>query len=370
MNLVLFNPDGSKLLTGASEDGLRLWKVADRKPIWFAKVTDSSQAAFSPDGKTLATGGWSNRLSFRDADSGQETRGVMVEPDAVQRGQGVTIDSLSYSPDGKILATTHHDGLIRFWDPASAKVTKLLRGHEEPVWVVRFSRDGKWAVSGSVDNTVRVWDVASGMEVLTLAGQDAWIHEVQFSPDGKSILATGGTEALLWRARPRDPLGKDAEAVWNDLTSPDAKKAYWAVWSLSSLGDKLTPFLEKRIEPAKETDKEKVAKLIVDLDSDQFATREAAAKELAKLGDRAGAALRKAVKSPSSREVERQITQLLNALDQGPTSEDLRRSRAIQVLELAGTPESRKLLEAWAKGAPGARLTEEAKSAVERLERR
>jgi hypothetical protein len=110
--------------------------------------------------------------------------------------------------------------------------------------------------------------------------------------------------------------------------------------------------------------------LIADLDSDQFATREAGAKALSELGARAEPALREAVKNPTSSEAERQLKLLLKDLDQGPTPGDIRRSRAIQALELAATPEARKVLAAWAKGAPGARLTEDAKAAVDRLKQR
>jgi hypothetical protein len=44
--------------------------------------------------------------------------------------------------------------------------------------------------------------------------------------------------------------------------------------------------------------------------------------------------------------------------------------QAVQALELAGTAEARMALQAWAGGAPGARLTEDAKAALGRLEKR
>jgi hypothetical protein len=47
--------------------------------------------------------------------------------------------------------------------------------------------------------------------------------------------------------------------------------------------------------------------------------------------------------------------------------EPLRTLRAVAVLERAGTPESRRLLETLAEGVPGAWLTREAKAACDRL---
>ena len=48
-------------------------------------------------------------------------------------------------------------------------------------------------------------------------------------------------------------------------------------------------------------------------------------------------------------------------------SEVLRGYRAIQILEYAGTPEARQLLQTLSQGAPAARLTMEAKASLERL---
>jgi hypothetical protein len=54
----------------------------------------------------------------------------------------------------------------------------------------------------------------------------------------------------------------------------------------------------------------------------------------------------------------------------GTTSEPLRQLLAVEVLEHIGTAEACELLTKLAGGAPGARLTREAKAALERLKRR
>jgi type IV secretory pathway VirB4 component len=72
-----------------------------------------------------------------------------------------------------------------------------------------------------------------------------------------------------------------------------------------------------------------------------------------------------------SPELRRRLETLLSKL-QGPitSTETLRSLRAIEVLEHIATPEARELLQKLARGAPEARLTREAKTAVERLGRR
>ena len=96
--------------------------------------------------------------------------------------------------------------------------------------------------------------------------------------------------------------------------------------------------------------------------------REKAAGELERWGERAVPALRRALVGGPSPEARRQIERLLGRLD-GPVTapEALRAVRAVEVLEQAGTPEARRVLEALAGGAPEARLTREAKASLGRL---
>jgi hypothetical protein len=68
-------------------------------------------------------------------------------------------------------------------------------------------------------------------------------------------------------------------------------------------------------------------------------------------------------------EIKRRIQEVLTALETpGPLSADvLRESRAVIALEHIGTREARETLAALAKGVPDARLTREAKAALEQL---
>ena len=125
-------------------------------------------------------------------------------------------------------------------------------------------------------------------------------------------------------------------------------------------------YLGQQLRPVSAPDAAKIAAWVRDLDADDFATRREAARELERLGDLAEPALRKVLEGMPSPELRRQVTRLLERLA-GFSPEDLRRVRAVEALELTGTPEARKVLQALAKGAPEARLTREAMASLERL---
>jgi hypothetical protein len=96
--------------------------------------------------------------------------------------------------------------------------------------------------------------------------------------------------------------------------------------------------------------------------------REKATKNLQGVGEAARSALEKALAASPSAEVKQRAEWLLAKLDDGvPAAEEVRELRGLEALEMIGTPEAREVIEGLAKGEPTARLTREAKAALERL---
>jgi hypothetical protein len=79
-----------------------------------------------------------------------------------------------------------------------------------------------------------------------------------------------------------------------------------------------------------------------------------------------------ALEKVSSAEARQRLNEFLRSAP-GPwpllDAEDLRRVRAVEVLEAIGTPEARRLLNSLAEGDPYARLIHEARTALGRLDR-
>src|SRR5260370_112317 len=125
-------------------------------------------------------------------------------------------------------------------------------------------------------------------------------------------------------------------------------------------------FLEAKSPPVIEAEPARIAKLLAELDDDNFAVRQKAAAQLEKLGESAAPILRDRLKSQATPEVRRRLEGLLATLE----TKRLRAVRGVEVLENIGTQEAKKILQKAANGASGGVLTQEAKASFERLARR
>jgi hypothetical protein len=159
--------------------------------------------------------------------------------------------------------------------------------------------------------------------------------------------------------------------LWADLASTDAARAYRSLWAMADAPGQTVPFLQAHLRPvvALTPDQKKQAdQWLRDLDHDDFEVREQASKELEHLAEAALPSLQQTLAGRPSAEVRRRVEGLLqNLTDSSLSPEGLRALRAVEALENAGTPEARGLLETLAAGLPRARLTQEAKAALQRL---
>jgi RNA polymerase sigma factor (sigma-70 family) len=361
-----FHPDGRFLVTSTRAGGTCLWEVATGKEVW--RNASIGKASFSSDGRTLATGGWNSPLRLWDAATGKARP---RQPASVAPNEFV--DAIVFSPDGRALATCHHGGAIYLRDAQSGEVRdKLqhkLQGFAEVAWDASFSPDGKW-LTASGDNEVRVWEVATGMELVCFKGHEGRVYQAVFGADGRTVLSSSlDLTALLWDLRPRGNRQRKPDELWADLAG-DPVRSYRALWALVDDPKASCALLRRKINPVKEmADAARVRRLVEQLDGEEFHDREAASRALAALGERIEATLREALKQTQSAEVRRRLRDLLGKLKGGPTTEELRHTRAVHALELCGTAEARQVLRAWAGGAREARLTRDARAALERLEK-
>jgi RNA polymerase sigma factor (sigma-70 family) len=379
-----FSPDGRLLASGGEDQVIHVWDVRDGKEVRQINgfTAELICLRFAPDGKTLAGGSLRGQngageatLRLWDVDDGKERCSFDTR---------ISTYGLAFSPDGKALASGHdnrEESMIRLWDATTGRELSRHTGHREAIGALAFTADGKLVASesgdiGTRDNSVHVWEAATGRLIRRFEGHHSCVGTVAFSPDGLTLASgAGDSTILLWDITGRRQDGRwhgkaltprDRDNCWTALANEDAAKAYGAVWSLVASPEQAVPLLRKHLRPVPRPDAAVVARLLADLDSDDFMVRQRATEELSKFGDAIVADLRRALAKRPALEVRRRIQQLLDQTHDWK-ADRLRDHRAIQALEHIGTPAAQEVLEALAKGAPGARRTEEAQAALRRL---
>lgn len=190
---------------------------------------------------------------------------------------------------------------------------------------------------------------------------------------GRTIADLDRIEAAGLGKKPlkKDLLPARLDQLWKDLADPDPCRANPAVWTLVAASRQSVPLLKEHLRPVVfGEDQKRIARLIKELDDNDFNVREHASDELENMGQAAVRMLRLALKNPSSAEVRHRIEHTLSHLQKGgspPSPEELRTARAMRVLEQIGTVEARHVLETLAVGAAESELTLAAKAAVGRL---
>src|SRR5262245_34484040 len=90
-------------------------------------------------------------------------------------GHTADVTCAAFSPDGRRLATASFDRTIKLWDTATGRDVFTLRGHTAGVVALAFSPDGNRLASGGIDHTARVWD-ATPLPAEALRADDDRYH--------------------------------------------------------------------------------------------------------------------------------------------------------------------------------------------------
>jgi WD40 repeat protein len=368
-------PDG-RLIVSPTANGLAV--VADKERKEIARNGDAPGMAVvvATDGRTAAIGfrGGDNGspVDLYDLLAGRHLRRLKLDGDP---------SHIAFSLDGRRLAISHdigrndprgQQGTTSIYDLHSGKSVFRAAPHEEVrEHVIAYSPNGRMLARLGNKGLVRIWEVHAGQIRTSIElGQEASANALAFSQEGRTLaVSVDGGPVFLWDLYAGKPLTlsrTEVERAWDNLQSSDGAKAFASVVRLTHSRVPALAFLREKVAPIGLADPTVVDQLIANLDHKEFRKREAAARSLAELGERAQDPISKALTAGPSPETRDRLEKLL-AADDRRTPEQLRRLRAIEVVEMIGTPESGMILTEWAAGAPGAEFTKESAAALERL---
>jgi RNA polymerase sigma factor (sigma-70 family) len=357
-----------------------------------AKVLNLAQTlVFSPDSQVLAWSLGSNVFLWSTTTG--ERIGMLPMP------TGAPLRNFAFTPDGRCLALDRNDGTVLLCELATAERRHIFgrplpkAGGKPAINVdappqggvdlqiqrasrIAISPNGKSLALAAEDRKIHVWDCVTGRELAAFEGHVGRLNAVAFSPDSKLVAsASADTTALVWDLSKVDRMAPAAKVLkpseleqrWQVLADSDGSKAFAAICDLMASPNEAVAFMKVMIKPTAPPDRKAVEALIVQLDDAQFNVRDKAAAELYKIGDAIIPSLDNALRGSLTLENKRRMVEMRSRLTSKILKGDrLRAFRAVEVLERIGTPESRRVLEELAAGAPGTLLTTSAQAALKR----
>jgi WD40 repeat protein len=415
----VFSPDSKTLLSfsGLSDYQTRAWEVAtgqirfqfEQFPVTANLGNLGVAVSFSRDGKTLAVcSRRESTIDLRDATTGRKTGTLDVKKwidalsfstdgrylavcaydedrkrpgiDLFDASTGELRDSLDgdgsegimFSPDGRLMATRKK---VRVWEMASRKEVYRFT-HPKAIESVYFVKGGGILAVPEYhpSKQVELWDILSDKPIAKYQAPTL-IYNEALSPDSNTLATALLDSTILTWPLPSAALSvetdrirltpRDLAQLWESLKGEDAPAAYKAVLTLRATPQAAVRLFKERIRPEPH---ERYRDLIAALDDPRPRARGAASQQLIRLGYRTVPALRETLEEKTTLEIRRRVELLLKKLDTDPPPpEILRHIRAVQALEYIGSADAKSLLKSIAEGMPSARLTLEARAALQRL---
>jgi WD40 repeat protein len=261
---VMFNSDGTQIVSGGGDGSVRVWDAIAGLPIP-AGQREIRAAAFSPNGQLIASGGTDGTIKLWDA----KTATPIGEPLGAPTPAGIerAITAVGFDHDGSRIVAGSNDGSVRVWDMTTRRPAELAPAvpadtpptEEQKIKAVAFSPDNSKIVAAGNDGRLRLWDAEllqpiGTITTSTVEGKPYPIWAATFSPDSRKIVTGSGgydNSLQIWNVDTLTPdgpamVGHNGYQLYSVSYSPDGNHIVTGgydgttrVWDVGSRDDEV-----------------------------------------------------------------------------------------------------------------------------------
>lgn len=190
VNHVAYHSETGKLLTSSADNTIKIWDV-NTGDASFSVSADKFMTCgdWSPDGKTIALGGYSNVIEVWNIDTQTKLKTIKANS---ERGLGYGL-AVNYSPDGKMLAIGQDNQLLSVYDTESWKKKfdlKIKAGYcGGCISMSDFGPNGRLIAKLANKGPLSIYNLSDSSEILSIGKRWEDIIAVQFNAMGDQLLA-------------------------------------------------------------------------------------------------------------------------------------------------------------------------------------
>ncbi|MCZ7635473.1 MAG: hypothetical protein M5U12_05130 [Verrucomicrobia bacterium] len=217
VGLAAFSSDGRRLATADWDGGVKVWSALPGRSVWPVGLWPKATAA-SADGR------WAlGCISYGDLQVWDTASGTLARAIPARWSQPYLAD---FSPNNRWVVTTSTDPIGRVWDVSTGQLVGALLGGSNVMFVARFSPDGRWIASVDTGGVVSLWEVPSFHRRWSVASGLHSYYGLAFSPSSDRLVLTGGSGQPLLLDLPSGRqtwLPVEAPGFWSVAFSPDGR---------------------------------------------------------------------------------------------------------------------------------------------------
>tara|TARA_B100000676_G_C18026991_1_gene816230 strand:- start:302 stop:1567 length:1266 start_codon:yes stop_codon:yes gene_type:complete len=187
VNDVIFNHDGSKLVSGCTSGHIVIWSSDGGALRIHAHQKSVNSVAFNHDGTRIASASTDGTIKLWNSQTGANVK--------ILKGHSERVNSVAFDATGKRLVSCGYDKCIIVWD--NEYNMKILKGHTKAVLCARFNVHGTNIVSCSDDCTVRVWNPLTEKVVYKSNEYESPVEHCEYSHGGEKVAFVMGKKVFI-----------------------------------------------------------------------------------------------------------------------------------------------------------------------------